>query len=68
MPDSTELYKLANFFGVTIDWLLGGDVSGCETLWKERALAAEAKLAQLSALILSMQELMAKMASNTKSG
>lgn len=44
VPDTEELYRLANFFNVSMDWLMGGGVSGDETPWKKRALDAEEKL------------------------
>ncbi len=68
LPDSEELYKLAKFFGVTIDWLLGGEESGSETFWKERALTAEAKLAGMSNLITLLEELRVKMSKAASSG
>lgn len=35
---------MANFFGVSMDWLMGGGNFSDETPWKKRALDAEAKL------------------------
>ena len=45
LPDTEELYRLANFLGVSIDWLLGKDESTGESAWRDRAIRAEQKLA-----------------------
>lgn len=55
LPRSEEMLKLSRALGVSMEYLLTGegpsvtDASAEE--WKTRALAAEAKLAQLSALL-----------------
>lgn len=51
LPDTEELHRLANFFGVSMDWLLGADESDGESAWKNRALAAERKLAAMKSLV-----------------
>lgn len=45
LPDTEELYRLANFLGVSLDWLLGKDESTGESEWRDRAIRAEQKLA-----------------------
>lgn len=51
IPKADELYKIARFFGVTMEWLLTGEGEAPEKgdmdSWKHRALKAEAELARL---------------------
>ena len=56
VPNTEELYRLANFFGVSMDWLVGGGVSSDETPWKKRALDAEAKLAKYKSATAKLGE------------
>ena len=51
LPDTEELYRLAIFLGVSIDWLLGRNEPVDSEQWKERALQAEAKLEKLSEVV-----------------
>lgn len=51
LPDTEELYRLAIFLGVSIDWLLGRNEPSDSTEWKERALEAEGKLAELKEVL-----------------
>lgn len=44
IPNTEELFRLAKFFGVTMDWLMGDGEQLSESPWKKRALEAEAKL------------------------
>ncbi|MGN0868557.1 MAG: helix-turn-helix domain-containing protein [Akkermansia sp.] len=67
-PDIFELYRLAKFFGVTTDWLLGGELSGNESLWQKRALSAETRLAKINNLISLLEEIRKKMSDEISSG
>lgn len=67
-PDLCELCRLAKFFGVTTDWLLGAELAGNESIWQQRALAAEDKLAKMSTLISLMEELKSNSTQGSSSG
>jgi transcriptional regulator with XRE-family HTH domain len=55
LPRSEEMLKLSRALGVSMEYLLTGEDSkpqdSAANEWKARALAAEAKLAKLSALL-----------------
>lgn len=62
LPDTEELHRLAKFFGVTMDWLIGEDESTDESIWQKRALAAEAKLAKYKSITTKFSDLTQELA------
>ena len=56
LPNTEELHKLANFFGVSMDWFMGGNEEISESPWKKRALDAEAKLAKYKSATAKLGE------------
>ena len=61
IPDTEELYRLAKFFGVTMDWLMGDGEQVGESPWKKRALNAEAKLAKYKSATAKLSEVTQEM-------
>ena len=66
--DLRGVCRLAKFFGVSTDWLLGAELAGNESIWQQRALAAEDKLAKMSTLISLLEELKTNSSQGPTSG
>lgn len=59
LPKSNELYRMAQYFGCSMEWLLMGTDEGAPNLstnaWKTRALIAEKRIEDLK---IALQEAM----------
>lgn len=59
IPKSNELLSISRYFGVTMEWLLtgeGAENAPAEFAWKQRALAAEQRVAMLKAAVTAALE------------